>query len=44
LGDLGALQAVRRYPVRVKCSLLAWSVLAEGLDRYEAGARPGMEQ
>ena len=41
LGDLEALQGVRRYPVRVKCALLAWNVLKEGLDLYEAGARNG---
>jgi nitrogen fixation protein NifU and related proteins len=39
LGDLEALQGVRRYPVRVKCALLAWNVLKQGLDLYEAGAR-----
>jgi len=44
LGDLGALQAVRRYPVRVKCSLLAWNVLAEGLELYQAGTRPDVGQ
>ncbi|HZR98585.1 MAG TPA: SUF system NifU family Fe-S cluster assembly protein [Chloroflexota bacterium] len=39
LGDLEALQGVRRYPVRVKCALLAWNVLKEGLDLYETRAR-----
>jgi nitrogen fixation NifU-like protein len=34
LGDLEALQGVRRYPVRVRCALLAWNVLQEGLDLY----------
>ncbi|HLH25070.1 MAG TPA: SUF system NifU family Fe-S cluster assembly protein [Chloroflexota bacterium] len=37
LGDLGALHGVRRYPVRVRCALLAWNVLKEGLDRYTGG-------
>src|SRR4051812_19531278 len=32
LGDLEALQGVRRYPVRVKCAILPWNVLREGLD------------
>ncbi len=31
LGDLEALQGVRRYPVRIKCALLPWTVLQEGL-------------
>ncbi len=43
LGDLEALQGVRRYPVRVKCALLAWNVLKEGLDLYEAGTHNGTE-
>ena len=43
LGDLEALQGVRRYPVRVKCALLAWNVLKEGLDLYEAGAHNGAD-
>ena len=34
LGDLQALQGVRRYPVRVRCALLAWNLLQETLDRY----------
>jgi nitrogen fixation NifU-like protein len=37
LGELEALQGVRRYPVRVKCALLPWNVLKEGLDLYAAG-------
>lgn len=37
LGDLEALQGVAKFPVRVKCALLAWKVLGEGLD----GAAPG---
>ncbi len=31
LGDLEALQGVRKYPVRIKCALLAWTTLEEGL-------------
>jgi nitrogen fixation NifU-like protein len=38
LGDLGALQGVRPYPVRVKCALMPWNVLKEGLDAFAAGA------
>src|SRR5581483_1526741 len=38
LGELEALQGVKRYPVRVKCAILPWNVLREGLDAYEARA------
>jgi nitrogen fixation NifU-like protein len=31
LGDLAALQGVRKYPVRVKCALLPWTTLEEAL-------------
>lgn len=34
LGDIEALQGVRKYPVRIKCALLAWTTLQEGLDLY----------
>jgi nitrogen fixation NifU-like protein len=48
IGELEALQGVKRYPVRVKCAILPWNVLREGLDTYEAGmgrstAAPGRE-
>jgi nitrogen fixation protein NifU and related proteins len=31
LGDLEALQVVRQYPVRIKCALLPWTALEEGI-------------
>lgn len=31
LGDLEALQGVRKYPVRIKCANLAWTTLQEAL-------------
>jgi nitrogen fixation NifU-like protein len=31
LGDLEALQGVRKYPVRIKCASLGWNVLQEAL-------------
>ncbi len=37
MGDLEALQGVRRFPVRIKCALLAWTALEEGLEEYRAG-------
>ena len=33
LGDLEALQGVANYPVRVKCALLCWKVLREGIEQ-----------
>ena len=34
LGDLEALQGVRKYPVRIKCALLAWTTLEEGIKKH----------
>ena len=31
LGDLGSLSKVRDFPVRIKCALLAWSTLEDGV-------------
>ncbi len=33
LGDLEALQGVRKFPVRIKCADLAWATLSEALDQ-----------
>ena len=35
LKDLTALQVVRQYPVRIKCALLPWTALEEGLDELK---------
>jgi nitrogen fixation NifU-like protein len=32
LGDLEALQGVRKYPVRIKCASLGWNVLLDALN------------
>lgn len=32
LGDLEALQGVRRYPVRIKCASLPWTTLEQALE------------
>ncbi|MER3455428.1 MAG: SUF system NifU family Fe-S cluster assembly protein [candidate division GAL15 bacterium] len=37
LGELVALQGVRRFPVRIKCATLAWGALQQGLREYQAG-------
>jgi nitrogen fixation NifU-like protein len=37
-GDLMALKGVVKYPVRIKCAVLAWDVLQDAL--AEAGQAP----
>lgn len=32
LGELAALQGVVRFPVRIKCAMLAWNTLIQGLN------------
>lgn len=32
LGDLEALQGVVKFPVRIKCAVLAWNTLSQALD------------
>ena len=32
LGDLGTIAKVRGFPVRIKCALLAWSTLEDGIN------------
>ncbi|MEE8442745.1 MAG: SUF system NifU family Fe-S cluster assembly protein [Dehalococcoidia bacterium] len=34
LGDLSALQGVCKFPVRIKCALLAWTTLEEGVEKH----------
>lgn len=38
LGDLQALEGVAKLPVRVKCALLSWNVLQEGLKQATTAA------
>jgi nitrogen fixation NifU-like protein len=42
MGDLRALQGVSKFPVRIKCALLAFDALQEAL-RRTAGIRPAEE-
>lgn len=37
LGDLMALQGVRKFPVRIKCATLSWITLEQGVDEFQAG-------
>ena len=39
LEDVDALKGVRKFPVRIKCALLAWITLIEGLKNYENGSK-----
>jgi nitrogen fixation NifU-like protein len=34
LGDLEALEGVKKYPVRVKCATLAWNTFVDALKNY----------
>ena len=36
LGDLEVLEGVRRFPIRIKCALLAWAALDDGIEEYQA--------
>ena len=38
LEELGALQGVKKYPVRIKCALLPWNTLLQGLHQSAAHA------
>ena len=35
IGDLEALEGVRKFPIRIKCALLAWAALEEGMEEYQ---------
>lgn len=35
LGDLEALEGVRKFPVRIKCATLAWNVLQDIINRQK---------
>lgn len=35
LGDLIALEGVKKFPVRIKCALLAWSALQDGIAEHQ---------
>jgi len=39
LGDLEALEGVKKFPVRIKCALLSWTTLMEGLENWENGKK-----
>ncbi|MBI3615450.1 MAG: SUF system NifU family Fe-S cluster assembly protein [Candidatus Omnitrophica bacterium] len=35
--DLESLEGVKKYPVRIKCAILAWNTLLEGIEAYRRG-------
>jgi len=37
LGDLDALKGVRKFPVRVKCAMLAWVAMLDAIRKYRDG-------
>ena len=39
LGDLGTLYSVRRFPVRIKCALLAWDTFDDGIAEWRQSRR-----
>jgi nitrogen fixation protein NifU and related proteins len=40
LGKMRALSGVSKFPARVKCALLGWNALEEGIDRYHESHSP----
>ncbi len=40
-GDLDVLEGVKNFPVRIKCALLAWATLVDGIDNWEKGEGAG---
>ncbi|MBM3925536.1 MAG: SUF system NifU family Fe-S cluster assembly protein [SAR202 cluster bacterium] len=36
VGELEALQGVRKFPIRIKCALLAWATLDDAIKEYKA--------
>ena len=40
LSDLAAFEGVKKYPVRIKCALLSWNTVLEGLDDFPQKRTP----
>ena len=38
MGDLAALQGVRKFPVRVKCATLSWVALEQGIEEFQTAS------
>lgn len=39
LGDLESLEGVSRFPVRIKCALLAWKTIEQAVKSFKAGRK-----
>jgi len=39
MDDLQALEGVKKYPVRIKCAILSWNTLMEGLSAHHKGKK-----
>lgn len=37
IGDLDALEGVKKYPVRIKCALLSWVTLIDAIKSWRSG-------
>ena len=37
LGDIEALQGVRKFPIRIKCALLPWTTMEEAIEQGQQG-------
>jgi nitrogen fixation protein NifU and related proteins len=38
--EIAILHGVKQFPVRIKCALLAWVTLLEGIESWEKGDKP----
>ena len=37
MGDIEALQGVRKFPIRIKCALLPWTTMEEAIEQGQQG-------
>ena len=37
MGDIEALQGVRKFPIRIKCALLPWTTMEEAIEQRQQG-------
>jgi nitrogen fixation NifU-like protein len=44
MGDLIALEGVKKFPIRIKCALLAWETLNQGMKEYRERAAGNKER
>jgi nitrogen fixation NifU-like protein len=44
MGDLIALEGVRKFPIRIKCALLAWETLNQGMREHRERATGNSQQ